>query len=331
LTKEILVLAEHRKGEIRDITFEMLTGGRKIAEKIGGNLTVVLLGWQVKEFCKELSDYSKQVLVVEDEKLKEFNSEAYQKVLSKIIVERKPLLFMVGHTALGMDLAPSLAAALNLPLTTDCIGLEFKNGKLYAVRQIYSGKVNAEISFKEAETYMVTVRSGAFQPEKPEPPLGGSIVSVPSPLTDEDLAYKRFVEYVEEAKGEVDISTAEIIVSVGRGVKDAKNIPLVEEFAKAIGGVLACSRPVVDKGWLPKDRQVGISGKTVKPKIYIAVGVSGAFQHLAGIKGSGVIIAINKDPKAPIFRVADYGIIDDLFKVLPVLKQKILEIKSGAG
>ena len=325
---EVLVLAEHRKGELRDITFEMLTGARKICDKIGADLTVALLGFNVKEFAKELADYAKQVLIVEDERIKEFNSEAYQKILAKIIGERKPLLVMIGHTAIGMDLAPSLATSLNIPLTTDCIGLDFKDGKLYAIRQIYSGKVNAEITFKDAETYMVTIRSGAFQPEKPEPPMGGGIINVPSPLTDEDFAVKKFVEYVEEAKGEVDISAADIIVSVGRGIKDAKNIPLVEEFAKAVGGVLACSRPIVDKGWLPKDRQVGISGKTVKPKLYIAVGISGAFQHLAGIKGSGVIIAVNKDPKAPIFRVADYGIVDDLFKVIPVLKDKILELKG---
>jgi len=325
---EVLVLAEHRKGELRDITFEMLTGARKICDKIGADLTVALLGFNVKEFAKELADYAKQVLIVEDERIKEFNSEAYQKILAKIIGERKPLLVMVGHTAIGMDLAPSLAASLNIPLTTDCIGLDFKDGKLYAIRQIYSGKVNAEITFKDAETYMVTIRSGAFQPEKPEPSMGGGIINVPSPLTDEDFAVKKFVEYVEEAKGEIDISAADIVVSVGRGIKDAKNIPLVEEFAKAVGGVLACSRPIVDKGWLPKDRQVGISGKTVKPKLYIAVGISGAFQHLAGIKGSGVIIAVNKDPKAPIFRVADYGIVDDLFKVIPVLKDKILELKG---
>ncbi len=325
---EVLVLAEHRKGELRDITFEMLTGARKICDKIGADLTVALLGFNVKEFAKELTDYAKQVLIVEDERIKEFNSEAYQKILAKIIGERKPLLVMVGHTAIGMDLAPSLAASLNIPLTTDCIGLDFKDGKLYAIRQIYSGKVNAEITFKDAETYMVTIRSGAFQPEKPEPSMGGGIINVPSPLTDEDFAVKKFVEYVEEAKGEIDISAADIVVSVGRGIKDAKNIPLVEEFAKAVGGVLACSRPIVDKGWLPKDRQVGISGKTVKPKLYIAVGISGAFQHLAGIKGSGVIIAVNKDPKAPIFRVADYGIVDDLFKVIPVLKDKILELKG---
>ena len=325
--KEIFVLAEHRRGELRDITFELLSLGRKLAEKLDGNLVSAVLGFGVKDFTDKIARYAEQVLVVEDEKLKEFNSEAYQKVLTNILEERKPFLILLGHTSYGMELAPSLSTALNIPLTTDCIGLDFKDGKLQVIRQMYGGKVNAEVSFSEAESYMVTVRSGAFPVEEPKI-TSGKIIVVPSHLTEEDLAPKRFVEYIEEAKGEVDITSADIIVSVGRGIKDAKNIPLVEGLAKALGGVLASTRPIVDKGWLPKDRQVGLSGKTVKPKLYIAVGVSGSFQHLAGIKGSGILIAINKDPKAPIFRVADYGIVDDLFKVVPVLKEKIIELKQ---
>ena len=325
---EILVLAEHRKNEIRDITFEMLTLGRRLARQVKGSLTAVLIGYNVKDFCDELANYADQVILVEDERVKEFNSEAYQKILMHLIRERKPLLILIGHTSYGMDLAPSLSTALNIPLSTNCINLEFRGGKLVAVRQFYGGKVNAEILFREAESYMATIRPGALEAEKPEPPVKGSIVVMPSPLTDEDVAYKKFIQYIEEAKGEVDITTSDIIVAVGRGIKDAKNMPMIEEFAKAIGGVVAGSRPVVDKGWLPKERQVGISGKTVKPKLYIAVGISGAFQHITGIKGKGIIVAINKDPKAPIFRVADYGIVDDLFKVIPALKEKISELKT---
>ena len=173
---------------------------------------------------------------------------------------------------------------------------------------------------------MITVRSGAF-PVLEKEPLPGEIVSVPSPLTDEGLA-KRFLQYVEAVVGEVDITQADILVSVGRGIKDAENIPIVKELADALGGALACSRPVVDKKWLPKDRQVGTSGKTVKPKVYIAIGISGAFQHVAGMKNAGTIIAVNKDPKAPIFSVARYGIVADLFKIVPVLKDKIKELKK---
>jgi len=154
------------------------------------------------------------------------------------------------------------------------------------------------------------------------------MVKLPSPLTDEGLA-RRFLQYVEAAVGEVDITQADILVSIGRGIKEADNIPIVKEFADAIGGTLSCSRPVVDKKWLPKDRQVGTSGKTVKPKVYIAIGISGAFQHIAGMKGAGTVIAINKDPKAPIFSVATYGIVADLFKIVPVLKEKIKGLKKS--
>ena len=159
-------------------------------------------------------------------------------------------------------------------------------------------------------------------------PFPGEIVSVPSPLTDEGLA-RRFLQYVEAAVGEVDITQADVLVSVGRGIKEAENIPLVKELADMLGGALSCSRPVVDKKWLPKDRQVGTSGKTVKPKVYIAIGISGAFQHIAGMKGAGTMIAINKDPKAPIFGVAQYGIVADLFKIVPVLKEKLKELRKS--
>jgi electron transfer flavoprotein alpha subunit len=173
---------------------------------------------------------------------------------------------------------------------------------------------------------MVTVRSGAF-PALEKEALPGEIRELPSPLSDEGLA-RRFLQFVEAAVGEVDITQADILVSVGRGIKEADNIPMVKELADAIGGTLSCSRPVVDKKWLPKDRQVGTSGKTVKPKVYIAIGISGAFQHVAGMKGSGTVIAINKDPKAPIFGVATYGIVADLFKIVPVLREKIKGMKQ---
>jgi electron transfer flavoprotein alpha subunit len=174
---------------------------------------------------------------------------------------------------------------------------------------------------------MITLRSGGF-PAVEKAPFPGEIVSVPSPLTDEGLA-RRFLQYVEAAVGEVDITQADVLVSVGRGIKEAENIPLVKELADMLGAALSCSRPVVDKKWLPKDRQVGTSGKTVKPKVYIAIGISGAFQHLVGMKGAGTVIAINKDPKAPIFGVANYGIVADLFKFVPVLKERLKELRKS--
>lgn len=323
---EIFVLTEHRQGEIRDITFEMLTKGGELAEKTNADLTAVLLGHEVKKYAEKLAEHAKKVLVVDDVRLENFNSEAYQKVLSHLIVQRKPLLTLIGHTAFGVDFAPSLATELNTPLATDCVNLDFEGESLVAVRQMYGGKVNVKALLRKSESYIVTVRATAFEAQKTKP-VNGEIIEIRSPLS-EDIKCKRFVEYVQPEAGDVDITAAEILVGVGRGIKEAKNMPIVKELADALGGVLACSRPIVDKEWLPNNRQVGSSGKTVKPKLYIAVGVSGAFQHVLGMRNSDLIIAINKDPKAPIFRVADYGIVDDLFKIVPLLKAKACELKS---
>ena len=317
----IFVLAEHRQGSIRDITWEMLNKGAELASGSGIELTAVLLGYGVKDFAEELAQRAEQVLLVEDEKLENFNSEIYQKVLSHLLSEYKPTLTLIGHTAFGMDLAPRLAAHLGIPLSTDCIDLCLEDGKLTTIRQMYSGKVNAEISFPGAREYMVTVRPGSFPMEGGEP-KAGEIKSLDFP--SEEIKYKKFIEYVEAPAGAVDITQADILVSIGRGIGDSKNIPIGAELAEALGGCLACSRPIVDKKWLPKEHQVGQSGKIVKPKVYIALGISGAFQHITGIKG-GTIIAVNKDPRAPIFRVADYGIVDDLLKVAPLLKEKVKE------
>ena len=326
---ELFVLAEHRRGELRDITFEMLTKGRELSQKTNLDLTAVLLGHNVKEFAKRLSDNAKKVLIVDDARLGEFNAEAYQKVLSHLISERKPLLTLIGHTSFGIDLAPSLATELNVPLATDCIDVDFEGEKPIVVRQVYGGKVNVKVSLRKSENYIVTLRSATFEAKQVEP-LGGETIEVPSPLK-EDIPYKRFIEYFEAPAGEVDITAAGILVSIGRGIKEADNMPIVEKLAKALGGVVSCSRPIVDKGWLPSDRQVGTSGKTVKPKLYLAVGISGAFQHVSGMKNSDIVIAINKDSKAPIFRAADYGVIEDLFKVVPALTNKILEEKTSSG
>jgi len=324
--KEIIVLAEHRRGELRDVTWEMLSKGRQLAESLGAEIGVALLGKGVNHLAEALKPKANKVFLFEDERLEFYNSETYEKVLTQLITERKPFLTLIGHTAMGMDFAPALAARLKMPLATDCIGIDVAGETFSLTRQLYAGKVNGAVSFLKKGPYMVTVRSGAF-PVLDKDSLPGEMVPLPSPLTDEGLA-KRFLQYVEAAVGEVDITQADILVSVGRGIKEADNIPMVKELAEALGGTLSCSRPVVDKKWLPKDRQVGTSGKTVKPKVYIAIGISGAFQHIAGIKGASTIIAINKDPKAPIFGVAQYGIVADLFKIVPVLKQKVKELRK---
>jgi len=317
---DIFVLVEHRQGKIRDITFEMLQAGETLASKRGASSTAVLLGHNVRNFAEELSTRGSKVLVVEDDQLEHFNSTPYQKVLFSLIAKYQPSLTLIGHTAFGMDLAPSLSVEMGFPLVTDCIGLSFEGNRLKAIRSIYGGKLNANISLRESKGYLATVRPGVYIPGAPGGKKSG-IVMEPSPLQG-TTDVKKFIEYIEAPVTGEDITQAEIIVSVGQGIGGPEQIPMIEEVARSLGGVLACSRPVVDRNWLPKERQVGISGKTVKPKVYIAIGISGAFQHVTAMQGSETIIAINKDPKAPIFGVADYGIVDDFQNVIPILKEK---------
>jgi len=324
---QIFILAEHRQGTIRDITYEMLTKAQEIAQKTNTTVTAIILGKDTKQKAQQLTDYAQKILTIEDPKLENFNSDTYAKVLSALIKEHKPLLTLIGHTSYGIDLAPRLAAQLNQPLATDAIDLAFENDTLTITRQMYGGKVNVKATARKAESYMATIRQAAFTAQKPTPPLNGQIIETPSPLTEEPLQ-KRFIQYVQPPPGGVDITAADKLVGIGRGIKDVANMPAIEDLAKTLGAVLACSRPVVDKGWLPNDRQVGSSGKTVKPKLYIALGISGAFQHVLGMKNSDLIIAVNKDPNAPIFSFSDYGIVEDLFKIVPALKSKLNELRG---
>lgn len=317
----IWVLLEHRQGEIREISYEMLGRGRMLAESTNAELQAVVLASEVGPFAEKIKKYASKIITVEDEQLTNYNAPAYQAVLSNLVEEHSPQLVLIGHTAYGMDLAPRLSAAFKWPLASDCIDVEVADGTFTAIRKMYSDKVNARIGFRGAENCLVTIRSGS-SPAEIEPAYEAEVLSIPSPLTTEIQA-RKFLEFVEAAAGEVDITQADILISVGRGIGDGDNIPLVEALAETMGVTLSCSRPVVDKKWLPKERQVGTSGKTVKPKVYIALGISGAFQHAAGMKNSGTIIAVNKDPKAPIFNIADYGIVEDLFKIVPVLTEKL--------
>ena len=234
-------------------------------------------------------------------------------------------MLLLWTSAFGMASGPSLAVECNLPLATDCIDIIVTDGRLQAIRQMYGGKVNALVSFPSAENYMLTLRQGVCAVEKRKSAGIISAMVAPANLNSEG---KRFIGYVDPEISDVDISQANILVSVGRGIKKKENLSIVQELADVTGGAVACSRPVVDSEWLAKDRQVGQSGKTVKPKLYLAIGISGAFQHVMGMRGSEIIVAMNKDPNAPIMSVADYAIVDDLFKVLPVLTSKIREIKQ---
>lgn len=322
---KILVLAEHRQGALRDISYEMMAVAPKLAEQMGGEVTVLLIGSGMDDLVTKMVAFGVNVLVIDDPLFKDFNADKYHKVLSALIDDLKPAVVMTGHTAQGVDFMPALAVEKKLPFVADAIDLEFKDGTLKATRQLYSGKVNAVLAFKPAETYLLTFREGAV--EAPEASGSGSVEKVDSPLK-EDLNYRKFVEYVEAEVGDVDITQSDILVAVGRGLKEDKNLPVIEELAKAIKADIAGSRAATDAGWIPHDRQVGTSGKSVKPKLYVAMGISGAFQHLAGMKGAKTVVAINKDPEAPIFTVADYAIVEDMFKIVPKLTEKLKELKG---
>jgi electron transfer flavoprotein alpha subunit len=318
---EIFVVAEHRQGELREITLEMLFKANELSQTLSHTLTAILIGAGDETFMDELTKRADQVIAVENERLRSFNADLQKEVLHGLIEEHRPFLTLMGHTPWGMDLAPCLSIKSGLPLATDCVDIRVEDGHPIVIRQIYSGKLFSKVAFKESEGYLITVRPGAFPPDDIEERHGELVKKeIPGDLPE---ARKQFVEFVDAGAGEIDIGQAELLVSIGRGIGEQENIEEIKGLAELMGGVISCSRPVVDKNWLPKYHQVGTSGKSVKPKVYLALGISGAFQHVAGISGAGTVIAINKDPKAPIFRVADYGVVDDLFKISSALKEKL--------
>ncbi len=324
--ERIAVLVEHRQNEVRDITFEMLGKAHQLIGDNGEVIALFLGDPSQKGLLDQVVSHAHRTIAYLDTNLRDFEPLRYQAAFENIFGRVESQLLLMGQTAFGMDLAPAVAARWGIPFTTDVVDLEVSDGELVAIRQMYSGKVNAKVSLEPAERRLLTVRAGAF-PAEDLPTVSGEVQEIAGAV-EGDFGARTFVEYLEAAVGDVDITQADVIVSVGRGIKDAENIPVAEELAKALGGVVACSRPVADKKWLPKERQVGTSGKTVKPKVYIALGISGAFQHQAGMKNAGTIIAVNKDPKAPIFSIAHYGIVDDLFKVVPALTEKVKEMRG---
>ncbi|MGC8658698.1 MAG: electron transfer flavoprotein subunit alpha/FixB family protein [Desulfomonilaceae bacterium] len=325
--KTVYVLAEHRNGAIRDITWEAIAAGRKLSAESGAELTCVLLASQAGTMSESLSAEGVRVQVVDDPIFQTMNSEAIIKVLKEILKPSGSYAVLMGASNSTLDFAPGLSVALDAALATDCFSVEIREGKLFASRQMYSYKINSLISFKDSERTVLTLRAGSF----PFTPSGtgtkGPIENIACAV-DPNALKKRFVKYLEAERGDVDISAADIIVSIGRGIGDEPDLDMFKSLAQSLGGVLACSRPIVDKNILPKYHQVGTSGVEVKPKLYLALGISGAFQHLGGIKGSPLLVAINKDPKAPIFRVASYGIVGDLNEIVPVFEDKIKEMKG---
>jgi electron transfer flavoprotein alpha subunit len=322
---EILVVIEHRKQSLADVSLQMLSKGRQLSDQAGDELVAVVIGRNVSGYAERLARWADRVLVARNDKAGESLAEPCQKILTSIIKQRKPKLVLIGHSSFGMDLAPALAVAVDAPLATDCISVAVENGAISVTRSIYNGKVNAQWSFTQVDTAIITGRVGEFPVE--ECNKQGKVEEMEVSL-EEEFAYKQFQGYIEQPSRGVDITQSDVLVSVGRGIKEKENIKMAESLAEALGGVVACSRPVIDIGWLPAERQVGLSGKTVKPKLYVAIGISGAFQHMVGMKGSRIIIAINKDIRAPIFDIADYGIVDDGLKVLPELTKQVVELKG---
>ncbi|WP_290901839.1 electron transfer flavoprotein subunit alpha/FixB family protein [Ferroglobus sp.] len=316
----VFAVAEIRLGELDPVSVELLNLANAV--KGDGKSEAVVIGKDVGKFAEELAKYADVVWKIEDESLENYNPELYADVLLQLFEKEKPDLILFPNSSRGAELAPLVASKLNAPIATDVVGVEVKDG-IKVSRYIFQGKLMVDIMLKKAECYVLTVRQGVF---KEGEEMKGEVKE--AGIKPSITPRREFVGIIEPEVGEVDISQADIIVSVGRGIEDASNIELAEELAKLLGGVVAGSRPVIDNGWLPKDRQVGISGKTVKPKLYLALGISGAFQHVMGMKDSELIIAVNKDPEAPIFGVAHYGIVGDIFEIVPVLIEKLQKIKG---
>ncbi len=325
--KGVWVFAEQREGELQKVSLELLGEGRRQADKLGVKLTALLLGNNIEGLTKTLAEHGADEVLVADHKLLEhYTTDAYTKVICDLVNERKPGILFVGATFIGRDLGPRIAARLNTGLTADCtsIDVDVENGDLLATRPAFGGNLMATIACPEHRPQMATVRPGVFERVTSDA-SNCAVEKVTVNLTDADVRTK-VLETIKTAKDIVDISEAKVIVSGGRGVGSKENFALLEELAKVLGGTVAGSRAAVEKGWIDNAYQVGQTGKTVKPSIYIACGISGAIQHVAGMQDSDMIIAINKDETAPIMKVADYAIVGDIKKVLPELIAQAKEI-----
>lgn len=318
----ILVLSEQKEGKLDNITYELLTKGREIADNWGTKLAVLVLGDNLDSLTKALMSTGADIVFVADHSiLHSYNTEVYCTVISEVVRDFKPSLFLLGYTYLGMEVGPAVAARSGGAIVSNCVGLETSNGEVTVTRPMYGGTFHTKVEVQGATPYVISFQKGVL-PRKASSSKSASVVSVPAKVAESTIRSK-VIGLLEAAAGEIDITKANVIVAVGRGIGDGAKIQVVKDLADALGGAIACSRPVVDMGWLPVEDQVGISAKTVAPKVYIACGISGASQHIAGMRDSGLIIAINKDPNAPIFSVAHYGVVGDLFEIIPALIQEV--------
>ena len=341
--KGIFVFAQQVDNVISNIAYELIGKGKELAKDLGVEVTAVLVGSDVKGLADQLAEYgADKVIVVDDPELKEYRTEPYTHAIASVIKEFKPEIFLIGATAIGRDLGPRVCARIHTGLTADCTkldigdfpmnpvpGRETKHNQLLMTRPAFGGNTIATIACPDFRPQMATVRPGVMQ-KAPKEAGKKAVVTEFNPGFTKNNKYVDILEVVKAVSNTVDIMDAKILVSGGRGVGSPENFKILDDLAEAIGGTVSCSRAVVDAGWKPKDLQVGQTGKTVRPNVYFAIGISGAIQHLAGMEESDIIVAINKDESAPIFDVADYGVVGDLNKIVPMLTEKIKEAKAAA-
>lgn len=314
----IYVVIEHLQGQVSEISYVMLAAGRALASGVGGELVAILLGHQAQNLAGDLA--ADRVLYMDDPALAEFTPDAYQLALAELIKTDTPRAVLLGDTSVGAEVAGALSVRLEIPLVSRCSSVHAKEGTPKFVSQICGGKIMAEGDLP-GPTALVTMVPGDFKAEEGQSDQPAEVTSVPAPSFD-DLKVT-LKQYIEPEVGDVDISTEPILIAVGRGIQQEANLELAEELAAALGGTICASRPVVDQGWLPISRLVGKSGKSVKPKLFLAIGISGAPEHVEAVTGSETIIAINTDPAAPIFDIAKYGANVDLFELVPALTEQL--------
>ena len=315
----ILVLAETRRGELREVSLELVSAAREVKEAAGGRLAVAVIGADAERFAGDLAaDGVDEVLTIVAP-VAHFEAHVWQRALESLIDSEQPALVLAGHTIDSLGFAPAVAARAGLGFASDVTAISWAD-EPRARRGAYGDKLQTELEFPGKACTLLTVRPGIF----PVASLGGgSVPARPVPIDLDGVARTEHVEFVEAGAGDVDITKADFLLSIGRGIEDKDNIPRFEDLAERLGATLSVSRPLVDAGWMPSARQVGQSGKTVKPRVYLALGISGAVQHLAGMRNADTIIAVNTDPEAPIFGVAHYGAVVDLFEVVGELEQAL--------
>ncbi len=322
----ILVFIEHKASALNKTSLEAIAASQKLAADTGQQVTAVVLGSDAQTLAQDIAGYDvAKVTYIDHPQLAEYTPDAYAAAMEQVVRTVSPQYVIMSHTYLVRDFAPKLAARFGKGLVSDCIRMNVDSGKATFTRRIFLGKLDADVISDDQPPLFVTFQSGAFRGDQAVKGSGAAVETMRVEIGEVRMKPEAPFQEVKQA---VDLSKADVIVAVGRGIKSKDNIALAQKLAEALGGDLAASRPICDAEWLPIDRQIGSSGQTVAPKLYVAVGISGAIQHLVGMKNSQTIVAINKDPEAPIFDIADYGIVGDLFEVLPVLTDEIKKLKS---